>query len=196
MKQIKRFWMAIALLLALPGTPLAAQTASPGGLLDVIDAVFAAIFTALEKLIFFTIGGMPFVVLWLLVGAIFFTLRMKFVNIRAFRHSLDVLRGQYDDPDEPGEVSYFQALSAALSATVGLGNIAGVAIAIQLGGSGAVFWMTVVGFLGMSSKFAECTLARMYRIVRPDGTISGGSMHYHLAGFSREGTASPWQSFG
>ena len=187
MKQMRRAWLALALVLALPGTALAAEATTPGGFLGAIDAVFASIVGALEKVIFFDIGGMPLVVLWLLVGAIFFTLRMKFVNIRAFRHALDVVRGHYDDPDEPGEVSHFQALAAALSATVGLGNIAGVAIAIQLGGPGAVLWMTIVGFLGMSSKFAECTLGQMYRIVRQDGSISGGPMYYLSRGLAEKG---------
>lgn len=117
-------WLLVVLLVGLPGTALAAEEAAPGGFLGVIDAIFAAIVSALEKVIFFSVGGMPLVVLWLIIGAIFFTLRMKFINIRAFGHSIDVVRGRYDDPNETGEVSHFQALSAALSATVGLGNIA------------------------------------------------------------------------
>lgn len=180
-------WLSLVLLLAVPGTTLAAEEAAPTGFLGGIDTIFSAIVAALEKVIFFDIGGMPLVVLWLLVGAVFFTLRMKFVNLRAFKHAIDVTRGRYDNPNDPGEVSHFQALSAALSATVGLGNIAGVAIAIQLGGPGAVFWMTIVGFFGMSSKFTECSLAQMYRIVRPDGTISGGPMHYLSRGLAEKG---------
>ena len=97
------------------------------------------------------------------------------------------MRGRYDDPNETGEVTHLQALSAALSATVGLGNIAGVAIAIQLGGPGAVLWMTLVGFIGMSSKFTECSLAQMYRIVLPNGKISGGPMHYLARGLAEKG---------
>ncbi len=184
---IKRYPWSIVLLLALPGTALAAEEATPGGFLGGIDTVFAAIVSVLEKVVFLSIGGMPLVVLWLIIGAIFFTLRMKFINIRAFRHSIEVVQGKYDDPNDSGEVSHLQALSAALSATVGLGNIAGVAIAIQLGGPGAVFWMTLVGFLGMSSKFAECTLAQMYRIVLPDGRVSGGPMHYLSRGLAEKG---------
>lgn len=180
-------WLLVVLLVGLPGTALAAEEAAPGGFLGVIDAVFAAIVSALEKVIFFSVGGMPLVVLWLIIGAIFFTLRMKFINIRAFGHSIDVVRGRYDDPNETGEVSHFQALSAALSATVGLGNIAGVAIAIQLGGPGAVFWMTLAGFFGMSSKFAECTLAQMYRIISPEGKVSGGPMYYLSRGLAERG---------
>ena len=125
-------------------------------------------------------GGivLPIVVLWLIIGATFFTLRFRFVNLRAFRHAVDCVRGRYDHPGDAGEISHFQALSAALSATVGLGNIAGVAVAVGLGGPGAVFWMVTAGFLGMSSKFAEVSLAQRYRLVRPDGSVSGGPMHY------------------
>ena len=122
--------------------------------------------------------SVPLVVLWLLLGAIFFTVRMRFVNVRAFWHGIQLTRGDYDNPDEPGEVSHFQALASALSATIGLGNIAGVAIAVSVGGPGAIFWMVIAGFLGMSSKFAECSLSQMYRTVAPDGTVSGGPMHY------------------
>ena len=179
-------WL-LAMILVLPGTALAADTSPSGGFLEGIDAVFSTIVSMLDRIIFFSIGGIPLVVLWLIIGAIFFTLRMRFINIRAFRHAVTVVQGRYDDPNETGEVSHFQALSAALSATVGLGNIAGVAIAIQTGGPGAVFWMTLVGFFGMSSKFAECTLAQMYRIVLPDGRVSGGPMYYLSRGWAEKG---------
>jgi AGCS family alanine or glycine:cation symporter len=122
--------------------------------------------------------SIPFVVLWLLGGATYLTIRMGFINIRAFRHAIELTRGDYDSPDETGEVSHFQALSSALSATVGLGNIAGVALAIGMGGPGACFWMIVIGILGMSSKFTECTLGQMYRKVDDKGRVSGGAMHY------------------
>jgi len=128
--------------------------------------------------------GIPLVVLWLGAGAIFFTLRMNFVNLRAFRHAIQVTMGRYDNPNASGEVSHFQALTAALSATVGLGNIAGVAIAIMTGGPGATFWMIVAGLLGMTSKFTECTLGQKYREVRPDGRIMGGAMYYLSKGLS------------
>ncbi|QGJ68472.1 Amino-acid carrier protein AlsT [Planctomycetales bacterium 10988] len=131
--------------------------------------------------------SIPFVVLWLFMGAIFFTLRMGFINVRAFWHAITITRGDYDNPDEEGEVSHFQALTSALSATVGLGNIAGVAIAVSAGGPGAIFWMIVAGVLGMSSKFAECTLGQMYRKVSPDGTVSGGPMHYLKDGLAELG---------
>lgn len=184
---MKHFWLLVALFTSVPATVLAAQDNVEPGILSKIDALFAFVVSALEKVIFLSIGGMPLVVLWLLLGAIFFTFRMKFINIRAFSHAVKVVQGQYDNPNEPGEVTHLQALSAALSATVGLGNIAGVAIAIQLGGPGVVFWMTIVGFLGMSSKFAECTLAQMYRINRPDGSLCGGPMHYLSRGLAEKG---------
>lgn len=134
----------------------------------------------LAALLFWPIPGiqMPLVVAWLLGGAIFFTIRMRFVNIRLFKHAIDLVRGKYDDDKQVGEVTHFQALTTALSATVGLGNIAGVAIAIGMGGPGATFWMILVGFLGMSSKFTECTLGQKYRKLRKDGRIMGGAMHY------------------
>lgn len=133
--------------------------------------------------------GVPFVVVWLLSAGLFFTLLMKFINIRAFGHAVALVRGKYDDPNNPGEVSHFQALASALSATVGLGNIAGVAIAISIGGPGATFWMIVAGLVGMTTKFAECTLGQMYRKVSPDGVVSGGPMHYLRDGLADIGMA-------
>ena len=130
---------------------------------------------------------LPIVVLWLVLGALFFTLRFQFINFRGFRHGIDCVRGRYSRPDETGDISHFQALSAALSATVGLGNIAGVAFAVGVGGPGAVFWMIVAGFLGMSSKFVECTLGQKYRVVRADGRVSGGPMHYLRDGLAAKG---------
>jgi len=120
----------------------------------------------------------PIVVLWLAFGGIFFTFRMKFINLRAFRHSFALIRGKYDKPGSSGEVSHFQALTTALSATVGLGNITGVAIAIAVGGPGATFWMILAGFLGMSLKFTECTLGIKYRHIDDNGKVSGGPMYY------------------
>jgi len=126
----------------------------------------------------------PVVVLWLVLGALFFTLRMGFINIRAFGHAIAVVKGDYDNPDDEGEISHFQALSSALSATVGLGNIAGVAIAVSTGGPGAIFWMIIAGALGMSSKFVECTLGQMYRKVDKRGAVLGGPMQYLKAGLA------------
>jgi AGCS family alanine or glycine:cation symporter len=142
---------------------------------------------ALERVLFVRVGGLPLIILWLLLGASFFTLRMGFINLRGFKHAIDVALGRYDTPDEQGDVSHFQAVATALSATIGLGNIAGVAIAIQLGGPGAVVWMTLVGLLGMSSKFVECTLAQKYRTYHPDGTVAGGPMYYLSQGLAGVG---------
>ncbi|MEZ6050751.1 MAG: alanine/glycine:cation symporter family protein [Planctomycetaceae bacterium] len=128
------------------------------------------------------VGGIPVVVAWLSCGAVFFTLYMGCFNIWGFRHAIDIVRGKYDNPDDEGEVSHFQALASALSATVGLGNIAGVTIAMTLGGPGAFFWMMLCGLFGMTSKFVECTLGQKYRHVKPDGTILGGPMRYLSAG--------------
>jgi alanine or glycine:cation symporter, AGCS family len=136
-----------------------------------------------ESKIDVTTPGWPFAVLWLILGAIFFTVRMGFVQLRMFGHAIQVTRGKYDHPGDEGEVSHFQALTAALSATVGLGNIAGVAIAISIGGPGATVWMIVAGFLGMASKFVECSLGQMYRQQRPDGSVMGGAMYYLSNGF-------------
>ena len=137
----------------------------------------------------YELQGFPLVVAWLLAGALFFTLKMRFVNLRLFKHAVQLVRGtnQETSSEGEGEVTHFQALTTALSATVGLGNIAGVAIAIGTGGPGATFWMILVGFLGMSSKFTECLLGQKYRKVRKDGKIMGGAMHYLSDGLSEMG---------
>lgn len=129
----------------------------------------------------------PFVLLWLAGGAIFFTFFFKFINIRAFPLALRTVRGKYSKSDDPGEITHFQALTAAVSGTVGLGNIAGVAIAISVGGPGAAFWMVVMGLCGMSSKFAECTLGVKYRQIGKDGKVHGGPMLYLTRGLAERG---------
>jgi len=157
-----------------------------------IDSFFADfIVQPLASLMFWEIPfvGFPLIVAWLLFGALYFTVRMRFVNVRLFKHAINLVRGKYETNNQVGEVSHFQALTTALSATVGLGNIAGVAIAIGTGGPGATFWMILVGFLGMSSKFTECTLGQMYRKVRKDGTIMGGAMHYLSEGLKEKNLA-------
>ncbi|MDJ0518947.1 MAG: alanine/glycine:cation symporter family protein [Trichodesmium sp. MO_231.B1] len=156
-------------------------------MLDWISANFSDLLKNIDAIIFYSIGGdqgIPLIVLWLISGGLFFTIRMQFINLRAFKHAIDVILGKYDDPNDEGEVSHFQAVATALSGTVGLGNIAGVAIAISLGGPGAAFWMTIAGFLGMSTKFIECTLAQKYRIFNPDGTVAGGPMYYLSIGLA------------
>ncbi|WP_137403026.1 amino acid carrier protein [Echinicola rosea] len=127
----------------------------------------------------------PFIVIWLVVGAAFFTFKMGFINIRGFKHALGLARGKFDEDDAPGKISHFQAFATATSATVGLGNIAGVAIAISLGGPGATFWIIIAGFLGMSSKFTECTLGLKYRHIAKNGKIFGGPMNYLKYGLER-----------
>jgi len=159
---------------------------------DAINDFMAPITAAVMKVIFVTLPlgegvNVPFVLVWLVAGAVFFTAFFRFINIRGFRHALDVVRGKYDDPSHKGEVSHFQALTAALSGTVGVGNIAGVALAVSLGGPGATFWMILAGLLGMSSKFAECTLGLKYRKNNPDGSVSGGPMYYLRDGLAKKG---------
>ncbi|WP_310993772.1 amino acid carrier protein [Aequorivita marina] len=127
----------------------------------------------------------PFIVIWLILGSIFFTFRLKFINIRGFLHSINLARGKYDDPDAPGSITHFQAMATAVSATVGLGNIAGVAVAISLGGAGATFWMFMAGFFGMSLKFAECAMGVKYRFIDADGRIFGGPMNYLRHGLEK-----------
>lgn len=147
------------------------------------DAVAGFVFSS------FPVAGVqiPFVLVWLIVAATFFTFYFKFVNIRCFKHGFQLVRGDYHDPNAAGEVTHFQALATALSGTVGLGNIAGVAVAVSLGGPGATFWMILAGFLGMSSKFTECTLGVKYRDELPDGTVSGGPMYYLTKGLAEKG---------
>ena len=122
----------------------------------------------------------PLIVGWLFIAALIFTLYFGFIQFRKFKLAIDIVRGKYSDPNskEDGEVSHFQALTTALSGTVGLGNIAGVGVAVAIGGPGATFWMIVVGLLGMASKFVECTLGVKYRTVLPSGAVSGGPMYY------------------
>jgi len=126
----------------------------------------------------------PFVLVWLIAGATIFTLYFRFINFRAFKHGFQLVRGDYSDPTAAGEVTHFQALATALSGTVGLGNIAGVAVAVSLGGPGATFWMILAGLLGMSSKFVECTLGVKYRNEYTDGSVSGGPMYYLSKGLA------------
>jgi AGCS family alanine or glycine:cation symporter len=137
----------------------------------------------------FPVGGIdvPFVLVWLIFAATFFTFYFRFINVRALKHGFQLVRGDYSDPMAAGEVTHFQALATALSGTVGLGNIAGVAVAVSLGGPGATFWMILAGLLGMSSKFVECTLGVKYRNEYTDGTVSGGPMYYLSKGLAERG---------
>ena len=128
----------------------------------------------------------PWLVILLCGMGVLFTILLGFPQLRAFRHAIDVVRGKFDKDTDPGELTHFQALCTALSGTVGLGNISGVAVAIAVGGPGATFWMILVGFLGMTTKFVECTLAIMYRKVDASGEVHGGPMHYIVQGMGQK----------
>ncbi|MDX8380962.1 MAG: alanine/glycine:cation symporter family protein [Ghiorsea sp.] len=155
------------------------------------DSLFTTINDYLATFLFHDVfpgeASVPFIVAWLSAGAVFLTFRLGFINIRMMGHAFSVIRGKYRTADDKGEVTPFQALTTALSATVGLGNIAGVAIAIIIGGPGATIWMIVAGFFGMTSKFTEVTLGQMYRTQRPDGRLMGGAMEYLSKGLTEKG---------
>ncbi|WP_154224305.1 alanine/glycine:cation symporter family protein [Marinicella rhabdoformis] len=184
--------MKIKTLLAVLLTTLTTLV-SAEGIDDTINQTVGPVLGVFTNLIFSTIPffgkQVPWVVIWLVVAASFFTIYFKFINLRSFRLGFALLRGKYNNKDAPGEVTHFQALSTALSGTVGLGNIAGVATAVSIGGAGATFWMIVCGFLGMSSKFVECTLGVKYRDILPNGHVHGGPMRYLTKGFAEKGMA-------
>ncbi len=169
----------------------AALLASPAqaSVAERVDEIFAASTTWFVNLIFADLPGtgVPWIVGWLVLGALVFTFYFGFIQVRAFGHALQIVRGKYSDPRDAGEVSPFQALTAALSGTVGLGNIAGVAVAVSIGGAGATFWMILAGLFGMATKFTECTLGVKYRNEYPDGSVSGGPMYYIKKGFAERG---------
>ena len=158
-----------------------------------MNAIFEQINSLLGSIFFFDVffgvteSPMPFIVAWLIVGGLFLTFRFGFINVRMFAHSYKIITGKYKTADDVGEITPFQSLTTALSATVGLGNIAGVAIAIAIGGPGATFWMILAGFFGMTLKFTEVTLAQIYREKRPDGRIMGGAMQYLSKGLAKKG---------
>ncbi len=160
---------------------------------ETIADVVQPISDAISGVVFYTvtIGGadLPLIVVWLVVAAVFFTVFLGFQNVRGFKHAINLVRGRYSRPEDAGEVSHFQALATAVSGTVGLGNIAGVAVAISLGGPGATFWMITAGLLGMSAKMAECTLGVKFRREHADGTVSGGPMYYLRDGLAKQGQA-------
>ena len=151
----------------------------------------------LTNLVFYSvdIGGatLPLIVVWLVLAGAFFTVWLGVMQVRGPKLSIDLVRGKYSDPDDAGEVTHFQALATAVSGTVGLGNIAGVAIAISLGGPGATFWMILAGLLGMATKMAECMMGVKYRREHADGTVSGGPMYYLRHGLADRGMGRPRQ---
>ena len=161
---------------------------SPDDLLNSYLKPWALMF---NEIVFFKVSifgaELPLIVAWLFFGALFFTIYFKGINIRGFFHALALVRGDYSNPKEKGEVTHFQALATAISGTVGLGNLGGVAVAVSVGGPGATFWMILAGFLGMSSKFVECTLGVKYRKFFLDKSTAGGPMYYLSQGFEKKG---------
>ena len=189
-------------------------SAQSGGLDERINEAFTPFSNACLNVVLWQVPGtgVPLIIFLLVIGALFFTIYFKFPNVMKFGTALNVVRGKYDelekhegahksdvnivdgdivdtirDESQDGEVSHFQALATAVSGTVGLGNIAGVAIAISIGGPGATFWMIICGLLGMSTKFVECTLGVKYREIGPDGTVYGGPMYYLRKGLEEKG---------
>lgn len=185
---VKRLILSLLSLCLLVG-PASAQD---GGFMESLDKGAGSLNGWIGAAFFYPIPlgqgqTVPLAVAWLVLGAIFLTFRMRFISLRGVGHAVRITAGKYTSKGATGDVSHFQALTTALSATVGLGNIAGVAIAISIGGPGAMFWMTVAGFLGMTSKMVECTLGQRYREVRPDGRIMGGAMFYLSKGLKEVG---------
>ena len=172
------------------------------GIDETINEAFRPVATAMVEFVFYAIpvgeSRLPLIVVWLIAGALFFTIYLRLINIRGFWHSIRIVAGLEDKkPKAPGEVSHFQALTTAVSGTVGVGNITHVAVAISIGGPGATFWLIVAGLLGMSSKFVECTLGVKYRQMNPDESVSGGPMFYMDKGLAerklpRLGKAMAW----
>ncbi|MEI8213115.1 MAG: alanine/glycine:cation symporter family protein [Planctomycetota bacterium] len=186
---------SIPLPAALPAKTKAEDQTQLPQWIEAIDGFFGTyLVKPLETVLFYDFetprwlgASVPFVVVWLLFAGVFLTIRMGFINFRLFKHSIDLIRGKYDKAGDHGDVSHFQALASALSGTVGLGNIAGVAIAIGLGGPGATFWLIFFGLIGMTTKFAECTLAVMYRTTDEEGHVLGGPMVYLRKGLAEKG---------
>ncbi|SDZ58797.1 alanine or glycine:cation symporter, AGCS family [Jannaschia faecimaris] len=186
MQNIQRLFLTLGTFFVLTGQAFAQEAQT---LDQRVNAIFAASTGWFVNGIFAPIPGtsFPWIVMWLVIGASVFTIYFAFVQFRFFGHAIKLVKGDYSDPQDAGEVSHFQALATALSGTVGLGNIAGVAVAVGIGGPGATFWMILAGLLGMASKFTECTLGVKYRNEYPDGTVSGGPMYYISKGFSELG---------
>ncbi|HCP80107.1 MAG TPA: sodium:alanine symporter [Octadecabacter sp.] len=187
MNFIYRLFLTAAAFFAI-AVPASAQEAAMT-LDEKVNSAFAGATGWFVSAIFAPIPGtsFPWIVMWLVIGASVFTIYFALVQFRFFGHAISLVKGDYSDPNDAGEVSHFQALATALSGTVGLGNIAGVAVAVGIGGPGATFWMILAGLLGMASKFTECTLGVKYRNEYPDGTVSGGPMYYISKGFDELG---------
>lgn len=182
--------------LGLATVPARAQSGDTGGagsIDQMINDAVGAASSPFVNLIFAPLPGtaFPWIVLWLVTAAVIFTVYFGLIQVRGFAHAIALVRGRYDNEKDPGEVSHFQALSTALSGTVGLGNIAGVAVAVSIGGPGATFWMILAGLMGMATKFTECTLGVKYRNEFADGHVSGGPMYYLSKGLAARGMAIP-----
>lgn len=191
-----------SLLSALPAFSSEASSSSEGAsqiekLDQSIEEKFAPISKAIQDVVFYSVpvskneegettAAMPLVLVWLAFASIFLTVYFKFVNFRSWKLAFNTVKGKYSSPSDPGEITHFQALTAALSGTVGLGNIAGVAVAVSIGGPGATFWMILMGLFGMASKFCECTLGVKYRTIE-NGKVYGGPMQYLKKGFAEKG---------
>ena len=189
---MKALLAAVLAVIASSSSALAQEPAATG--IDAfVNEMVQPLSDVIVGVIFYTVpvlgADMPLIVLWLVVAAAIATVYFNFIAFRAFKHALELIRGDYANPKDAGEVSHFQALATALSGTVGLGNIAGVAIAVSIGGPGATFWMIIAGLMGMSLKFAECTLGVKYRNEYADGTVSGGPMYYLSKGLAEKGMA-------
>ncbi len=184
---MKNLFRAAAI--AVPATLAASAPAMAQSLDQQINDGFANATGWFVSFIFSPFPGttFPWIVAWLVIAATIFTIYFGLIQFRAFPHSISLVKGDYSDPNDAGEVSHFQALATALSGTVGLGNIAGVAVAVSIGGPGATFWMILAGLMGMASKFTECTLGVKYRNEYDDGTVSGGPMYYMTKGFAERG---------
>ena len=184
-----RLFISISLL----GILLLTSGIAHAGIDETVDAFFTNYLGWFASLIFTSVpigdANFPIIAGWLLIAAIVFTLYFGLVQFRKFKLAIDIVSGKYSDPDkkEDGEISHFQALTTALSGTVGLGNIAGVGAALAIGGPGATFWMILVGICGMASKFVECTLGVKYRVILPSGAVSGGPMYYLSKGLEERG---------
>ena len=194
MNQLGRITTCLAALaapaLALAAPVAEAAAAAPQGIDQRLSEFMEPFAAIVAKVVFYPIPigtlSVPWILFWLIAASIFCTFYFRFINIRGFAQGFRIIRGDYADPKGAGEVSHFQALATALSGTVGLGNISGVALAVALGGPGATFWMIFAGIIGMSAKFCECTLGVMFRDENPDGSISGGPMYYLRKGIAQE----------
>ena len=184
-------FLRLTLVFTIIAASLAPQKATAKGLDAAIDKAVQPLTDALSSFIFYSVkignADVPLIVCWLIFAACFFTFYLGFINLRGFKHAIDIVRGKFDDPNHKGEISHFQALTAAVSGTVGIGNIGAVAVTVSLGGPGAIFWLAMAGFVGMTTKFVECTLGVKYRQINPDGTVSGGPMYYLRDGLKAKG---------